>query len=285
MTEQVLGPREKCPLGTIRIRRHNGLRARFIKVRDSGPPRTHWKMYAAWVWEERHGPIPLGKRVIHKDGDTLNDDPGNLAAVTADEVFAYAARRDPTMLERNRRNQPAGTAAWNRQRAQLRRSLEILASRWYPVDPQRKVIINRPCKKYCQVYGIKVERGNGFDCWSRILGWPGLSRSEACILAVLADAGGELRSDELRRRVAAFRYLRSFWPACPSRGEIATRGVSLRRLGYVVTTRPRVDDSYGRWRITEAAIAARIEVSPFVAVRGDRLLADELFDDYRREDP
>jgi hypothetical protein len=54
------------PIGTIRIRGHNGNQVRFIKVRDFGPIGRRWIQFARWWWEQNRGPVPAGKRVVER---------------------------------------------------------------------------------------------------------------------------------------------------------------------------------------------------------------------------
>jgi len=56
-------------------------RRRYIKIKDSGPPQSCWIPYARYLWEQKHGIVPSGYFIIHKDGNTMNDCLSNLICV------------------------------------------------------------------------------------------------------------------------------------------------------------------------------------------------------------
>lgn len=69
------------PVGTMRIRtRHKrgGVQRAYVKMAE---PNT-WTLRARVVWETAHGPVPRGKGIHHRDGDTLNDALENLELVS-----------------------------------------------------------------------------------------------------------------------------------------------------------------------------------------------------------
>lgn len=67
--------------GAITIRPDNrGVLYRHIRISLG-----KWISYSRYVWEQKHGPIPPGHCVWHKDYDSLNDDPGNLELITRKE--------------------------------------------------------------------------------------------------------------------------------------------------------------------------------------------------------
>lgn len=69
----------KAPVGDVRIRTDKAGRPRaWVKT---GEP-NHWRPRAQIVWESHHGAIPRGHLVHHEDRDTLNDEIGNLFAVS-----------------------------------------------------------------------------------------------------------------------------------------------------------------------------------------------------------
>jgi predicted Zn-ribbon and HTH transcriptional regulator len=70
---------------------------RYIKVRDDGPLHRRYQIYARYVYEQEYGPIPAGLIVLHKDGDTMNDDPGNLLAVTHASSLNHMKDLDPNL--------------------------------------------------------------------------------------------------------------------------------------------------------------------------------------------
>lgn len=76
-------PRNWSPVGTVRVRleTHTGLRRAWVKTAEP----NIWKKRAVVVWETLHGPVPHGCVIHHKDRDSLNDDPVNLAALTLRE--------------------------------------------------------------------------------------------------------------------------------------------------------------------------------------------------------
>ena len=79
----------KLPVGSVTERRdpHGNYRA-WVKV---GEP-NKWRPRAVVVWESHNGPLPRGRVVHHKDRNSLNDAPWNLAALTRKEHAA--AHRD-----------------------------------------------------------------------------------------------------------------------------------------------------------------------------------------------
>lgn len=89
------------PVGTtIVVRRRNRLGRmieyiRVIKVSDTAPYGRRWIAYARYVWEQAHGLIPRGWRVMHRDGDLLNDDLDNLVCVPAREALRLERARIP----------------------------------------------------------------------------------------------------------------------------------------------------------------------------------------------
>jgi hypothetical protein len=68
------------PVGTITVRqrrrRSEGPRA-WIKIAEP----NEWKLRAVLVWEQEHGPLPVGQLVHHRNRDTLDDSPDNLEAI------------------------------------------------------------------------------------------------------------------------------------------------------------------------------------------------------------
>lgn len=144
--------RDAYPLGAIQIRRGKSKDgARFIKVTHLGPKPKRWKPLARWWWEKNKGPVPAGMRVCHKDGDTLNDDPSNYALMTAGEVIQLYWRVRKGVKEKNRERASKGTAAANRDRGVINRALRLLPTRFYCVDPERRLIYNRPHRKLWMV--------------------------------------------------------------------------------------------------------------------------------------
>lgn len=71
------------PVGTILTKTDGYL---WKKIDDKpGGWQQNWRQLHLLVWEEHHGPIPEGYRVIFKDGDRTNCSIENLAMVTMAE--------------------------------------------------------------------------------------------------------------------------------------------------------------------------------------------------------
>jgi len=69
-------------VGTERIRNDkNGAPRAFVKVAEPNV----WKLRAVVSWEAKHGPLPKGKLVHHRNRDSLNDALENLQALTRAE--------------------------------------------------------------------------------------------------------------------------------------------------------------------------------------------------------
>jgi len=95
-----------------RIGRNRFVRRRWIKVRNYGPPSRRWVPLARRVWERKHGPVPPGYFVVHRDGDTLNDAPSNLMLMDRQHLLRWQHSVRPRMEARRRR----GNAIAQRQR-------------------------------------------------------------------------------------------------------------------------------------------------------------------------
>jgi hypothetical protein len=80
-TEFKSGPAlTRLPVGSVTIRkrqRRNDVRA-WVKVADPDA----WRERARVVYEQHHGIPPAGFVIHHIDGDSLNDSPGNLQALS-----------------------------------------------------------------------------------------------------------------------------------------------------------------------------------------------------------
>ena len=96
--KRLANPR-RVPLGTVRIEKHYGkkkhgrgkvYRQRVIKVSHDHRRHISWIPLARYLWEKAHGPVPPGHIVAHEDGNTLNDDPGNLVLRSRAEQARYA---------------------------------------------------------------------------------------------------------------------------------------------------------------------------------------------------
>lgn len=69
-------------VGRTTIRCKNNKYYRWIKISDEGPLSKRWMSYARFCWLGCGKPIPANVRVIHKDGNTLNDHLSNLVLMS-----------------------------------------------------------------------------------------------------------------------------------------------------------------------------------------------------------
>lgn len=273
---------KKLPIGTIVIRkqkRSDGSRFKYraIKVRHAKGGLA-FQRYARWLWEKHYGPVPQGKRVIHKDGDEMNDDLENLTIVDPGDVAFLFCHSDPEKSAENYRRVAAATAEFNREMGRIRRATSILPTHWYAVDLDKRAILNRPQRELHRLFpeGTGGSQKNGSGWQGGMLGWSGMRCLEASILAAIADGRlWNLRDvsagvEKLRARVRFKRV---------NAESIRTGFVWLVKAGYVA--RPM----RGRYRATEKAMTSRGPVWPYVAVRGDALLAEEQFNGFALVDP
>lgn len=78
------GRREKhyVPIGTVTVRTDKGGKPRrWIKTADG------WIEFARKIYAQKHGTIPDGMVVHHRDRNTLNDHPENLSLMTRAQHF------------------------------------------------------------------------------------------------------------------------------------------------------------------------------------------------------
>lgn len=156
-------------VGTVRIRSKNGVRVRLIKVRNGGPIAGRWIRLARFTWEQKHGPVPPGKRVVHRDGNTLNDHPDNYTLMTSGEFIRHCHFLDPEMAYENRfgKKRRAAIAEVNRDRGAVDRTLRWQPSQWYVVDFAGRRILNVPFKSrrlLAALFGLSLPiNGRGFD--------------------------------------------------------------------------------------------------------------------------
>jgi len=261
--------RMEFPIGTVRIRKHNGLAVRFVKIRSHGPISGRWIHYARWWWERNKGPVPAGKRVCHIDGDSLNDDPANYELLTPGDVAFLCHERDPKMSARNFAKMREATAEMNRARGAINRQLNWLPTRWYPVDFSSREIINQPRRQQWQIYadaGVCVDASTWRMAEAAALGWSGVSFTQACILAALAEIGTATRL-RIKVHAAEFRRLIGWTPAEIARPVFYS---CVTGLGDWVTTVKRGRRS-GLYQISADALAARTAPCRFVPVRGCEL--------------
>jgi hypothetical protein len=71
-------PSNWCPVGTVRERAHRGVVRAWVKVAEPNV----WRLRAVVSWESLNGPLPAGHVVHHRNRDPLDDQPGNLEALT-----------------------------------------------------------------------------------------------------------------------------------------------------------------------------------------------------------
>jgi len=88
---------------------------RWIKVSDIGPSQKRYLEYARYLWQQLHGPIPPGGRIVHVDGNTMNDSPGNLMLTDMAGNLRHMMARQPEAVAKVRRNRSAATRKWWRQ--------------------------------------------------------------------------------------------------------------------------------------------------------------------------
>lgn len=149
------GGHEPAPLGTIVIRTEKvgplerrgprrTIKVRYIKTRMDGPSGLRWTAYARWWWEQNRGLVPPGQMVLHRNGDTLDDSPNNLFLGGPGDKIKLAHELDPEMSRKNRESQRAGTAAFNRLSAKLRRLQKPVSRYWYPVADEVMAVIDLP---------------------------------------------------------------------------------------------------------------------------------------------
>lgn len=264
----------EAPIGEIRVRQDGGggSRGRFIKVAMRGPSSVKWRPYARWWWEQNRGPIPVGKVVIHLDGDRLNDAPENLAIGTTDDALFIAHSTRPGCNDSQLRRER--TREFNVARARLRRLAGPLASAWYLVDVERRRIWNTGDHTRWDALervGVLVPaeaRANGRGVAAACLGWPGLWSLEAAVLAALADAGEPVATEKLY--AAAALQLAHYGHAAPAARttwySIASR---LARRGFIA--RQRRGSLGALVDVTPEGLTARGRTTRLLAVRSDQL--------------
>ena len=96
-----------------------GKKRRWIKIKDDGPPQYCWVPYARYLWQQKHGAVPAGYFVVHKDGDQMNDVIENLTLVDHRGHLQLQMKRDPEHVVRQR--EAAGKSA--RQRHEVNRQM------------------------------------------------------------------------------------------------------------------------------------------------------------------
>ena len=282
-----------APLGTIVTRKHNKNLTRWIKISLDDPNHhKRWKLYAHYIWEKAHGPVKPKYRVGHLDGDTMNDDPANLAAMTLSDISAHWHIRNPEKSDAfYARKRTARFRFKCKKSAKVRRLADserrVFTDRWYPVDVARGVIVNRPFltrKALYAAYGIALDidpatgRDNGL---SPAFGWRGLDFLWVCILAVLVEKGGRRTISDIETDVGMLRDLHggdSYFSA----SSLSTAFYELRKRGYIESERNGPGKTL--YWATNRARTERGRVAKVVAVLGRRLV-DSRFADWPRITP
>lgn len=266
-------------VGDVVIRSKNGVRVRMIKVRDDGPPQHRWIRLARKWWEENRGRVPPGKRVLHVDGDTLNDDPENYALGGPADALAIWHDAHPRASSRNYERCRQRTGIHNRLRGEINRSRTLLPWSWYAVDLDQCVIHQGPARKRWQIwtrFGMEADAAKCRYSEGASLGWPGVGRTAACILSVLADSEW-LDGEQLVARVRHFAGQR-----CWSCFEEAK---SLHQFVWQISDQlviRRRGPTSALYHIAPSATKARAAVCPVVPIRGRDLAASRFASFQRR---
>ncbi len=74
-------PKNQQPVGTITVRRRYNRKVppyKWIKISEP----NKWKMLHVFIWEQAHGPVPLGHMINFKDKDTMNCSLNNLMCLS-----------------------------------------------------------------------------------------------------------------------------------------------------------------------------------------------------------
>ncbi len=72
-----------------------GKSRRWVKVKDPGWLQVRWIPYARYLWAQKHGPVPKGYFVVHRDGDQMHDEISNFRLVDRRGHLALQMKRDP----------------------------------------------------------------------------------------------------------------------------------------------------------------------------------------------
>lgn len=258
--------RSSKPIGSTRIADHRGTPRREIKVQHSRD-RSGWALYARWWWLKNKGPIPPGHRVFHVDGNSLNDDPSNLALGRFADGIHAKAMENPEWWTKHVHKLRAGCVEHNKLRGEIKRARSWNPSQWYPVDLAKRLIINAPAKKATRVYAAFGCNVPATKRRSAALGWIDASCLGACIMACLIDAPGRsMKSDRLRVAVDAFRVLRGWQPIKCGWHSAMT---DLRKRGYLSVQRR--GKRVGIATMTQAAVDVRTTPMAVIIVHGSRL--------------
>lgn len=264
----------ECPIGTVRIIKKGARASRYIKVRMDGKQCERWRPWARVWWEQHRGPVPAGKCVLHKDGDTLNDRPDNLVlGGHADRAFLAQERMAARGLDPFA-NTRKGCAAHNRERSLARDVLgEMRASLYYIVDHDARTITGPVGRRSADGYArLGIPKPAAFATTRKAwippqLGWPGRTFLEALALHVLGLAGGQVSTSTLLVGIAHWaERLGQPYTTPFLRGTLASAMSRLRRDGLVSSARGGRLES--RYRITPNAVASRGPVCQLAVMNG-----------------
>jgi hypothetical protein len=88
---QGIAARLWCPVGTVKTDPEGYLR---IKIREGKKGEAYgfgntkiWPLLNRHVWEQVHGPIPIGHAIVFKDGDRTNCEIGNLECLSRRDLM------------------------------------------------------------------------------------------------------------------------------------------------------------------------------------------------------
>lgn len=271
MNQESTKLRDRLPIGTVRVRKKHGKGFRLIKVNDDEPASRRWMTFARHWWMRNRGPIPEGMRVVHRNGDPLDDSPENLILATAGDVAYLAREWYPGLDEVNKLAVQKAMRKHNRERAAVRRAFEYLPNHFYPVDVPGRRVINEPYRSRARLFravtghGTRISNGRGLvGHW---LGWPGMPQVQAEMLAILAqDDSRSLSVDELLDGIKGLRTLHA-WGREPRRRNLIANGTChLKNQGLIVVVRGGRRGS--RYRISGHALNVGTIPVPFVAALG-----------------
>ena len=155
--------RKYRPVGSITIRKAKGNQYSYIKICNDGPANKRCIPLATYRWEQANGPVPEGMFVVHKDGNTLNDEPSNLVAVDRRGHCQLQQSRDPGIVIRMRENHAKSnkktiakankktSAKANKKPGVNRRSSQSLRAAW--AKRMNKAMVSQGVVWECQVCG------------------------------------------------------------------------------------------------------------------------------------
>lgn len=263
------------PVGAICLRRDKMGLYRAIKVRSDGPQGRRWMHLGAYLYQQAHGPVPEGMRVIHLDGDRLNCDLANLRAVTpSDALYLAGERKGKRWLDAALHRAHAACSKANRARMIGNRLLGVIQpSLWYGIDHNARVVygpLGRNIKQALACFGcrrVEAETFNSRRSWLSLqLGWSELPTMNALVLAALVD--GPLPTYELPDRLEQI-AARLGHSVRYSETSLVTNAIpELTKAGYVTSRRSAGEGPHKVRAITDLALQARGKQYPVAPMRG-----------------